>query len=79
MSTVKRECGALKPGQELIRGLYSGGTLCQEAALVLTDLGSAPESAAVQDGAGAIAFPSYVHCVIDLGADEIRPSDDHTR
>ena len=77
VSTVKRECAALKPGQELIRGLYSGGTLCQEAALVLTDLGSAPESAAVQDGAGAVAFPGDAHCVIDLGADEFTVGRPH--
>ena len=77
VSAAKRECAALEAGQELIRGLYSGGTLCQEAALVLADLGSAPESAAVQDGAGAIAFPGEAHCVIDLGADEFTVGRPH--
>jgi FdrA protein len=77
VSAVKRECAALNPGQELIRGLYSGGTLCQEAALVLKDLGSSPKSAVIDDGAAAVAFPGDAHCVIDLGADEFTVGRPH--
>jgi succinyl-CoA synthetase alpha subunit len=35
---VRRETGQLKPGQEYIRGLFSGGTLCAEALLIFRSL-----------------------------------------
>lgn len=34
---AKEECRKLKEGQKYIRGLYSGGTLCYEAALLLEE------------------------------------------
>lgn len=67
----------LTPGQDLIRGLYSGGTLCQEAALVLSDHGAPSSDATVPEGAGTITFPSDAHSVIDLGADEFTVGRPH--
>jgi FdrA protein len=74
---AQTECEHLTPGQDLIRGLYSGGTLCQEAALVLSDHGTPSSGATVLDGAGTIAFPGDAHCVIDLGADEFTVGRPH--
>jgi FdrA protein len=51
-------------GQRLIRGLFSGGTLCQEAALILG-------STAARNGDGA------GHTVIDLGDDEFTVGRPH--
>jgi FdrA protein len=59
--TARQEAARLAPGQHHVRGLYSGGTLCQEAALILTKspaAGRQPPSA--ESG----------HTMIDLGADE---------
>lgn len=76
-SAMKAEREGLVPGQDLVRGLYSGGTLCQEAALVLSDFGMASSGAAELDGARAISFPADAHCLIDLGADEFTAGRPH--
>jgi len=74
---VQREREGLAPGQDLIRGLYSGGTLCQEASLVLSDRGMSPAGAASVDGSGTASFPARAHCVVDLGADEFTVGRPH--
>lgn len=75
-AALQRARGGLSPGQDLIRGLYSGGTLSQEAGLVLAgrDLETAPVTA---DGAGSAALPASAHCVVDLGADEFTVGRPH--
>ncbi len=52
-----------------IRGLYSGGTLCAEAEIVLRDAGEAFWSNAPVPGAAATK-PAEGHVLIDYGADE---------
>jgi len=74
---AQSECEHLAPGQDLIRGLYSGGTLCQEAALVLSDHGTPSSDATIPEVAGTITFPGDAHCVIDLGADEFTVGRPH--
>jgi len=54
----------LKPVQKDIKGLYTGGTLCTEAHLVLQSHGVAVGSNAVNPN------PATPHQLIDLGADE---------
>lgn len=76
-SAVQSECEGLGRGQGLIRGLYSGGTLCQEAELVLSDRGTVSSGGAVPGAFGAIVFPNDAHCVIDLGADEFTVGRPH--
>jgi FdrA protein len=76
-SAVRGECEGLVPGQDLIRGLYSGGTLCQEAALVLSGRGATSSVATALDGTGTIALPAGAHCLIDLGADEFTVGRPH--
>jgi FdrA protein len=76
-SAVRGECEGLVPGQDLIRGLYSGGTLGQEAALVLSGRGATSSAATALDGTGTIAFPAGAHCLIDLGADKFTVGRPH--
>lgn len=57
-----------------LRGLYSGGTLCNEAQLVLLGAGLAVRSNVPVPGAGESAqLEIDAHCLIDLG------DDDYTR
>lgn len=54
-----------------IRGLYSGGTLCAEAQIVLIDEGLAVRSNAPVPGAARSAsVRAAAHTLLDLGADE---------
>ncbi|MCG6951404.1 MAG: acyl-CoA synthetase FdrA [Betaproteobacteria bacterium] len=53
-----------------IRGLYSGGTLCAEAQVVLMDEGHAVQSNAPVPGAQRVRRGAAGHRLIDLGADE---------
>jgi len=53
-----------------IRGLYSGGTLCAEAQIVLMDEGHALQSNAPVPGAQRVRRGAAGHRLIDLGADE---------
>lgn len=76
-STLEHERGRLVQGQNLIRGLYSGGTLCQEAALVLAERGRTCEDATVSDGARDVLLPDRAHCLIDLGRDEFTVGRPH--
>jgi succinyl-CoA synthetase alpha subunit len=57
VKAVLAQCTRLAPGQRAIRGLYSGGTLAYEAALLLKD--------AIPD-----AEARRIHSLIDLGDDE---------
>lgn len=59
----------LDPKRRWIRGLYSGGTLCAEAEILLRDGGEAFWSNAPVPGAAA-AKPADGHVLIDYGADE---------
>jgi hypothetical protein len=53
---IRAEATRLAPSQRVVRGLYSGGTLCQEAGLILDAALPSEERAA--------------HTTIDLGDDE---------
>ncbi len=67
-----QEAGRLLPGQQFLRGLFSGGTLCAEAqALLHPPLGRIFSNAPLRhedrvDGTAA----ARGHTVLDLGADE---------
>lgn len=53
-----------------IRGLYSGGTLCAEAAMILADAGLAVASNVAMPGVGPLEHEGAIHRCVDLGADE---------
>ncbi|HEX9464843.1 MAG TPA: acyl-CoA synthetase FdrA [Alphaproteobacteria bacterium] len=59
----------MDPKRRSIRGIYSGGTLCAEAQLVLREAGEAFWSNAPVPGA-ASSRPGGGHVLIDYGADE---------
>jgi FdrA protein len=62
---------ALAPGRRWIRGLYSGGTLCAEAQIVLRRAGVPSHSnAPIPGGAALPSGAADGHRLIDLGADE---------
>jgi FdrA protein len=60
LAAARRE---LRPGQRAIRGLYAGGTLAHEAALILEPLLGGVSGNLETRAAGA-------HRIVDLGADE---------
>ena len=61
----------LAPAQRYVRGLYSGGTFCYEALLLLTETLGPVFSSTPLDPDCALADPwrSHAHTVIDLGDD----------
>ena len=62
---------ALTPARRLIRGLFSGGTLCTEAQTVLREAGLEVRSNAPAGTPGDAADgPGAGHTILDLGADE---------
>jgi succinyl-CoA synthetase alpha subunit len=65
------EMPQLEPGQKYIRGLYSGGTFCYEALLLLTEaLGAIASNTPLEpEHMLADAWRSEGHTVIDLGDD----------
>lgn len=70
---VIRETYGMAPLQRYVRGLYSGGTLCDEAMLILEDhLGAiysnTPIDSAYKLGTNSL---SLEHTCIDLGSDEL--------
>jgi FdrA protein len=67
-----QEAGRLAPGQRYVRGLYSGGTLCYEAVVLLRRHVGAVYSNAPLRAEEVLDAPtrSRAHTVVDLGADE---------
>ncbi len=61
--------GRRAAGRRWIRGLFSGGTLCAEAQVIVRDAGLAVHSNAPIPGAAGDAV-SAAHLLLDLGADE---------
>ena len=69
----------LAPGQRYLRGLFSGGTYCTEAQIVLRDAGISTWSNVPVDKAHELADPkkSREHTVVDLGSDEFTVGRPH--
>ncbi len=67
-----QEAGRLASTQKYVRGLYSGGTLCYEALVLLTRYVGPVHSNTPLDPAYALesALRSRAHTVIDMGSDE---------
>ena len=60
-----------------IRGLYTGGTLCAEAQVMLTSAGEAVSSNAAIPGVQGLSDEKNTHKLIDLGADEYTKGKPH--
>ncbi len=69
----------LAPGQIYLRGLFSGGTFCYEALLLLTEALGPVFSSTPLDPDCALADPwrSHRHTVIDLGDDQFTRGRPH--
>jgi FdrA protein len=67
-----QEAGRLASTQKYVRGLYSGGTLCYEALVLLPRYVGPVHSNTPLDSAEALetALRSRAHTVIDMGSDE---------
>lgn len=67
-----QEAGRLLPSQKYVRGLYSGGTLCYEALVLLERYVGPVYSNTPLDPVFALetALRSRAHTVIDMGSDE---------
>ena len=69
----------LKPGQRYVRGLYSGGTFCYEAALLLSQALQGVRSNTPVGAATALedVWRSAGHTLVDLGDDEFTRGRPH--
>jgi FdrA protein len=67
-----KEAAALAPSQKYVRGLFSGGTLCYEAQVVMQGLLGEISSNVPLDGRAQLkgAEKSLRHTCVDLGAEE---------
>ncbi|MEN3300040.1 MAG: FdrA protein, partial [Pseudonocardia sp.] len=74
---VRDAAGSLGPERTLVRGLYSGGTLCYESLVVLADvLGPVYSNTPLRSGLGLPA-PDGAHTCLDLGEEEYTKGRPH--
>ncbi len=73
------EAPRLAPGQRYVRGLYSGGTFCYEATLLLSQALQDVHSNTPVAGAAPLAdvWRSHGHTLVDLGDDEFTRGRPH--
>ncbi len=64
-------------GRRGLRGLYSGGTLCAEAQVILKAAGHAVKSNAPIPGVPSLADGGSGHAIVDLGDDEYTRGKPH--
>jgi FdrA protein len=74
---VEQALRKLAPRRTLIRGLYSGGTLCYEALTVLQPLVGGVWSNTPLDKALRVPAPSGSHTALDLGEEEYTQGRPH--
>ena len=76
-AAVKRAGAGLAPERTLIRGLYSGGTLCYEALVILTELLGPVYSNTPLRKEWGLPAPSGSHVCLDLGEEEYTKGQPH--
>jgi FdrA protein len=67
---VTAECGRLSAERTLVRGLFSGGTLCYESLVVLGDIIGNVYSNVPLDPSLRVPAPMESHVCLDLGEEE---------
>lgn len=67
----------MAPSQRFVRGLFSGGTLCQEAVLVTASLLGEVHSNVAGGVALADSWTSTAHTMLDMGADDFTVGRPH--
>jgi FdrA protein len=74
---VERACRRTGPGRTLVRGLFSGGTLCYEALVILSRLLGPVWSNTPWDKAYRVPAPPGSHVCLDLGEEEYTKGRPH--
>ena len=76
-ATVTQAVASLPDGRRLVRGLFSGGTLCYEALVILSGiLGPVYSNTPIRKGWGLPA-PDGTHVCLDLGEEEYTKGRPH--
>jgi len=77
LERVRERAGALDPRRTLVRGLFSGGTLCYESLVILADvLGPVHSNTPLAKELGLPA-PDGAHTCLDLGEEEYTKGRPH--
>ncbi|GAA5164154.1 acyl-CoA synthetase FdrA [Pseudonocardia eucalypti] len=80
VSRVAAMAGSLGEGRTLVRGLFSGGTLCYESLVILTELDAAlgpVHSNTPLDPSLGLPVPAGAHSCLDLGEEEYTKGRPH--
>lgn len=77
VETVAAACAALAPQRSIIRGLFSGGTLCYESLSLLYQLVGPVYSNTPIDKRWGMPAPSGAHTCLDLGEEEYTKGRPH--
>ena len=78
LAAAVAQAGArLAPDRTLVRGLFSGGTLCYESLVILTDLLGPVWSNTPLDKACTVPAPAGSHVCLDLGEEEYTKGRPH--
>ena len=74
---VREQIGALPAGRTLVRGLFSGGTLCYESLVVLAGVLGPVHSNTPIDKCRGLPAPDHAHTCLDLGEEEFTKGRPH--
>lgn len=74
---VRERCAALAARRTLVRGLFSGGTLCYESLVVLADVLGPVYSNTPIDKDLSLPAPDGAHVCLDLGEEEFTKGRPH--
>jgi FdrA protein len=74
---VEAACGRTPPGRTLVRGLFSGGTLCYESLVILSKLLGPVWSNTPLDKRYRVPAPAGSHVCLDLGEEEYTKGRPH--
>ncbi len=76
-AAVKGAMAGLSSGRTLLRGLFSGGTLCYEALVILTEILGPVWSNTPLDKTYKVPAPEGAHVCLDLGEEEYTKGRPH--
>ena len=76
-SSIEQARSRLAPGRTLVRGLFSGGTLCYESLVILGDVLGAVYSNTPINPAHSLPAPPGSHQCLDLGEEEYTKGRPH--
>jgi FdrA protein len=74
---VEKACAALGDGRRLVRGLFSGGTLCYESLVIMSRLLGPVWSNTPLDKRHRVPAPAGSHVCLDLGEEEYTKGRPH--